>query len=141
MLTLDSNWVYCFTQNNKPDLSTSPSTDSAWIPLPNIGDWAVGTTVEYGVDWFKRSVLIEPTNTCVAYFLCVENVPGETSIYVNGKQVAEIQVHSSCRLNVTHFVALGVNEIILKVMCKSHTPGGVFGSMFLESVLCHSPHR
>ena len=131
VIALDTNWVYCFTQNSK-----SHPSDSAWIPLPYIGDWAVGTTVEKGVDWFKRSVLIEPTNTCVEYFLCVENVPEVTSVYVNGKQIAEVQANSSCRLNVTHCVALGVNEVALKVMCKSHTPGGIFGSMFLESVPC-----
>ncbi|MDX1994117.1 MAG: hypothetical protein SF029_17150 [bacterium] len=135
-ILLDDNWYYFYSDNAKANYVAPDLDDSAWIPLPKLSDWAVSSSVQSGVDWFRRSVPLEPTDACVTYSLQIENVPEATEIFVNGKRVGAAQARKPFNMDVTEFVALGRNLISLRLTTQSTQGGGAFGRVRLLPTLC-----
>jgi len=135
-ILLDQNWRYFYSENTNADYSALDFGDSAWIPLPHLSDWTMGSSVQSGADWFRREFTLEPTDGCINYLLQIENVPEAAVIYINGKPVVTIQAHKSFADDVTDAVALGVNIISMKLTPQTNAGGGGFGQIRLQVFPC-----
>lgn len=135
-ILLDDDWRYFFAESQRSDYSDPGVDDSTWIPLPSLADWSVASSKQAGADWFRRTLVLEPTETCVNYILHISKVPETVLVYINGKLAGEAQGNKAFKNDVTPCVALGENTIAMKLISESNTSGGGFGEIRLQPVAC-----
>ncbi len=132
-ISLNEDWRYYFSEQASADYSALVINDSKWIPLLRLEDWAVGAG-QSGADWFRRTVVLEPTEACVNYLLRLENVPDPLTVFVNGNKIGTLTGRSSYSFDVTHSVYIGENVIALRL--GSVTGNGGFGAVHLIPMPC-----
>lgn len=137
-INLGTDWLYHFTTNTSADFSKTEIKETGWIPLPQLSDWSVSKTGQGGTDWFRRRIVLQPTDGCVRYFLRIERVPESVVVYVNGTKVdaAGGGDPKPFYKDITDYVALGTNILALRLSYSSDKSGGSFGKVTLVQTDC-----
>jgi hypothetical protein len=135
-ILLNDNWVYFFAENQRDDYSHVGLDVAGWIPLEKLSDWGVTSSGQGGADWFRCTIALSPTKSCVNYVLQIRNAPQTIAIFLNGQFVDEVPGGESFNGDVTEYVALGENTLAMQLTCLSNACGGSFGSISLQPIAC-----
>jgi hypothetical protein len=135
-LLLEDDWVYFFAENRRDDYRHVGLDVSGWIPLEKLSDWGVTSSGQEGADWFRRIITLKPTASCVNYVLQIKKAPQTIAIFLNGHLVDEVPGGDSFSGDVTQYVALGENTLVMQLTCLSNACGGSFGTISLQPVTC-----
>jgi hypothetical protein len=122
--SLNDNWVYLFAENQRENYSAPDFDDSAWIPLPQLSDWSVASSVNSGADWFRRAIELTSTEVCVNYELTIGHLPETACVYLNGQLVGNAERNKPFGCDVTSYVALGRNVLAIQLIYTSEAGGG-----------------
>jgi|GEM_PF-4456916 len=116
---------------------TDPIDTTHWgqIAVPN--NWALNGLGEFDTLWFSTTFHMPPNEECSVWWVEFEGVNEFCEIWINEQSVG---VHSGAttrfRFDVTPFVRLEKNTILLKVSCPHTTqPDGSDGRLLLEQVV------
>lgn len=131
-ITLDTNWRYFPTEVMDEAFGTSALDESSWGTLAQLAAWPREVLSFYGELHLQHTFDLEPIgDVCVRYQLHLEATPAETSVFVNGWQVGTMQAGQSLTVDVTDYVTLEANLILMKVSKK-----GDIGAIWLQPVPC-----
>ncbi len=133
VISLNEDWLYCYATNPGKKYSP-PQTKMNWIPLPHLADWAVASSIQTGVDWFRRKIDVAFTDHPVKYLITFENVPDSVTLFINGNYVTNLLRNRKANIDVTEHIRSGENIITMKVTSDSNEGGGVFGNISLQPI-------
>lgn len=131
-IPLNTDWWYLFDETLRGNHNIGGLNQHCWIPLPTLCDWAVGASIQKGVDWFRRDVILDQIQG--RYILCIDKVPEATTIYINGQHAGDVESNATFNQDITPLVNPGTNVLILKLTAHTDGKGGVFGDVRLLPV-------
>lgn len=111
-------------------------------PVPRLGGWRC--TGRYDEGWAAMLQVrfnLLPADICVRYMLHIERAPGTITLYVNGRRMGEIDGSQPFVFDVTDYVVLEANVIMMRVACEAacadcSDQGSTFGRVWLQPVPC-----
>jgi hypothetical protein len=102
--------------------------------VPSLIDWRRGEHQKRaGFAELQRSVYLEPTEVCISYVLHIDSAPGKVVLNVNGRRLGHFDGRQPFTFDITDYVALEDNTIVLRVDCSAR---GRFGAIYLEQMPC-----
>lgn len=115
-ISLDSNWRYFPTEQIDANFGTSELDESSWGVLPTISAYPSDLIVHSGTLNLRRTFDVEPIGeTCVSIHLHLDHAPLGTQIFVNGWHVGTIRSTAPFDSDVTDYVSLEDNLLLLKL--------------------------
>ncbi len=122
-ISLDTTWR-CDTLEGDPDERI------AGFDVPSLVRFDVGRLARKTA-WLERRFDLPTQDICINYQLKIEAVPGETRLYINGRDFGVIS--GPLQLDVTDTVALEDNLIAFRI---GDNDGRRFGSVRLIALPC-----
>lgn len=138
-ILLNDQWLF-----TKQEVGTWPQamrTDHIlWeaVDLPH--DWLIYNTqdlYESGEGWYKRELFLEKLTEEIIS-ICFEGVYMDSTIFVNEQVVGEWKYgYSSFEVNITNFLQLGNNEIMVRVVHQApnsrwYSGAGIYRNVWLK---------
>ncbi len=131
-ISLDTNWRYFPTEVIDPIYGATELDESSWGVLPQISDYPRDLIAYSGTLNLRHTFDLEPIHdVCIRYHLHLIIAPVGTQVFVNGWHIGTFQAHQSLTADVTDYVTLEDNFILLKL---SHR--GDLSGLSLEPVPC-----
>ncbi len=130
---LDHDWRYFPTEDLDPAYGASQLDESSWGVLNDLKDVPRDVVAFYGTLHLKKTFDLEPIGeVCLRYHLHLESAPPATQVFVNGWHVGTTQAEKALVSDVTDYVTLEGNVILLKVSRKK----GDIGAVYLLPIPC-----
>lgn len=133
-ITLNDSWHYYYSDNATAMYDVVELDHLPAIPLPKLSDWMISSSVQYGADWFWRTVDLTRWDNATQLFLKIDKVPEAVSIFVNGCEIGIVEAKRAFTADVTPFITKGRNQIVLKVAGTHCANGGRFVNIHLQPV-------
>lgn len=134
-INLNDRWHYFFADTANINFKTVQDDPARWIPLEKLSDWLITSSVQFGTDWFWRTIELPLAGDLTKYVLQIDKVPDNVQVYINGRSIGGAEAKRIFSRDITAFVKSGVNHIIFKLTCSSCiSSGGRFGNVSLSSV-------
>ncbi len=116
-LSLESNWRYFPTEVMDAAYGASELDESSWGVLPQLPDYPRDLIAYAGTLNLRRTFDLEPIgDVCLRFHLNVDRAPIGTQVYVNGWHVGTFQAGEPLSADVTDYVSLEDNFILLKLI-------------------------
>lgn len=133
-ISLDSDWRYYPTEVVDAAFGGSELDESSWGILPQLADYPRDLIAGCGTLNLRHTFDLEPIgDVCLRFHLDLKHAPIGTQVYVNGWHVGTMQMADSLHADVTDFVSLENNLLLLKL-----TRPGDLRSLSIQRVLCES---
>jgi hypothetical protein len=133
-ISLDTDWRYFPTEVMDAAYGVSELDESSWGVLPQLSDYPRDLIAFSGTLNLRRTFDLEPiTDVCVQIHLHLEHAPIDTQVYVNGWHVGTTKASEVLHADITDYVSLEDNLILLKL-----THSGDLRGLFLQRVPCES---
>ena len=108
--------------------------ESSWGLLPQLADYPRDLIAVSGTLNLRHTFDLEPINdVCLRFHLALKRAPIGTQVYVNGWHVGTIQTADPLRVDVTDYVSLENNLLLLKLI----RPGDLYG-LSIQPLPCES---
>ena len=135
-IPLNTDWRSYPPEDIDPVYGATQLDDSSWDVLPTLSDWPRHLLGREEIIHLQRKFDLEPIGgVCLRFILHIQAAPDNTSVYVNGWHVGTIQKGESLNADVTDYVTLEGNVLLLKV-----TKPGIFGDVYLNPMPCDQPY-
>lgn len=106
---LDKGWVMTWSGPDGDPLATKlDDWDWKTIPHAELSDAATG-----GMLWLRKRFTLDATDSCLRYSLRCTRVPCKTQVILRGQRVADISAGSDLALDVTNYLSLDNNVLML----------------------------
>ena len=123
-ISLDTNWRYYPTEDSDPTYGSSETDEASWGVLDTLTDWPREMLPQSEILHLSHSFDLEPiTDICLCIMLHVDAAPEGTTVYVNGWHVGTLEAGKSLVSDVTNYVSLDGNQILLKLSKKGDLHG------------------
>ena len=133
-IPLETDWRYFPTEVMDAAFGASELDESSWSVLPQLAYYPRDLIAVSGILNLRHSFDLEPIgDDCVSIHLRLDHAPIGTQIYVNGWHVGALQTADPFHANITDYVSLEDNLLLLKL-----TRGGDLNGLFLERVPCET---
>ncbi len=131
-IDLSAGWRYFPTEVMDPAFGTSALDESSWGLLDRLSAYPRDVLSFYKEMHLQRTFGLDPIlDVCLRYQLHIPSAPGGTAVYVNGWHVGNVDAGKSFSTDVTDYVMLEDNLILLKLSRK-----GDFETLLLQPVPC-----
>jgi hypothetical protein len=131
-ISLNTDWRSYPPDDTDPLYSASQLDDSSWDHLSILADWPRHLLGQAETIHLQRKFDLEPIgDVCIRIFLHLEAAPEATSVYVNGWHVGTSQSEQPLIADVTDYVTLQDNVLLLKV-----SKAGRLGAVSLQRIPC-----
>lgn len=135
VIALDADWRYFPTEIMDAAYGVSELDVSSWGVLDELSGYPRDLIAVTGTLNLRRTFDLEPMGSaCVRIHLHCTIAPADTAIFINGWQVGVVQAGQPLDADITDFVSLEDNLILLKVSRR-----GDLRALTLERVLCGQP--
>src|SRR3954465_3301037 len=115
-ISLESDWRYFPTEVMDTTFGASELDETSWGVLPQLADYPRDLIAVSGTLNLRHSFDIEPIgDVCLRFHLDLKHAPMGTQIYVNGWYVGTVQMDASLDADVTDYISLEDNLILLKI--------------------------
>lgn len=139
-LNLNTGWSYLFADIPQHDIQGIETDSALWIPLGELSDWLITSSVEFGRDWFLHTLDFAPDDQR-RYVLHIARVPDEVEVYLNRRLIAQIHSGGAFSADITKQLRPQGNELILKLTCSPcHRGGGRFGDISINAITNSPAH-
>lgn len=137
-ILFNDNWLFALTE---PDSDASALKDIHWYNVEIPHDWLIGDTsnlYKSGCGWYKKTFTLEEYEISDSFIICFDGVYMDTTVYVNGKEAGVWKYgYTSFSFDITELVALGENEIIVRVNHKApntrwYSGAGIYRNVYLR---------
>jgi hypothetical protein len=131
-IPLESDWRYYPTDDIDPTYGSSELDEASWGVLNDLGAWPRDLLPRYDTLHLRQTFDLEPIgDVCVRYVLYVDAAPEGTTVFVNGWHAGTAQAGKALISDVTDYMTLENNMILLKV-----SKTGVLRGVWLQPVPC-----
>jgi hypothetical protein len=135
VIPLDTDWRYFPTADRDEVFGGSELDDSSWGDLPQLADLPLDVLQFYGELNLKRHFDLEPIGElCLRFHLEISALPVGAAVYVNGWQVGQGDGQHRLQTDVTDYVSLENNVLLLKLKRKASP----LGQVLIRPVPCGS---
>ena len=133
-ISLETDWRYFPTEVMDAAFGASELDESSWGLLPQLADYPRDLIAVSGTLNLRHTFDLEPINdVCLRFHLALKRAPIGTQVYVNGWHVGTIQTADPLRVDVTDYVSLENNLLLLKLI----RPGDLYG-LSIQPLPCES---
>jgi hypothetical protein len=131
-IPLNADWRSYPPEDIDPVYGASQLDESSWDVLPTLAEWPRHLLGQADTVHLQKKFDLEPIgDVCLRFLLHVDAAPEATAVYVNGWHGGTLQKGQSLNADVTDYVTLDGNVLLLKV-----TKPGRFGDVYLQPVPC-----
>ena len=131
-ILLETDWRFYPTDDTDPAYGSSQTDESSWGILDSLTKWPRDLLSRYETLHLQKTFDLEPiTDVCVRYRLHIDAAPEHSAVYINGWHVGTVQAGKALLSDVTDYVTLEDNLILLKVSRK-----GTLQGVRLQAVPC-----
>jgi hypothetical protein len=131
-ISLDNDWRYYPTDDVDPTYGSSELDEASWGVLNTLATWPRDLLPRFDTLHLRHTFDLEPiTDVCVRYVLHVEAAPEGTTVFINGWHVGTAQAGKALVSDVTDYVTLEGNVLLLKISKK-----GELRRLWLQAVPC-----
>ncbi len=135
-IVLNTDWRSYPPEEIDPVYGASQLDESSWDIISTLSDWPRHLLGHNGTVHLRRKFDLEPIgDVCLRFMLRLEAAPDGTAVYVNGWHAGTIQQGQPLTSDVTDYVMLEGNVLLLNV-----TEPGRFGEVQLRRVPCDQPY-
>jgi hypothetical protein len=135
VISLDADWYYFPTADRDEVYGGSELDETSWDALPMLQELSLDVLRFYGYLHLKRRFDLEPIGeVCVRLYLEISALPPGADVYVNGWHVGQGDGQHSLRADVTDYVSLENNIMLIKLKRKA----APLGTVVIRSVPCES---
>jgi len=133
-ISLESDWRYFPTEVMDAAYGASELDESSWGILPLLADYPHALIAVSGTLNLRRTFDLEPIgDICLSFYLQLDHAPMGTQVYVNGWHVGTLQSNESLYADVTDYVSLEDNLVLLKV-----THSGELAGLSIQPIPCET---
>ncbi|MEP6984592.1 MAG: hypothetical protein ABI970_03285 [Chloroflexota bacterium] len=133
-ISLENDWRYFPSEVMDADFGVSELDESSWGVLPQLADYPRDLIAVSGTLNLRHSFDIEPIgDVCLRFYIQLDQAPIGTQVYVNGWHLGTIQTTEPLNADVTDYVSLQDNFVLLKL---THT--GDLHGLSLQPVPCET---
>lgn len=133
-ISLEIDWRYFPTESADADFGVSQTDESSWGVLPQLADYPRNLIAISGTLNLRHTFDLEPIgDVCLRIHLDLKHAPIGTQVFVNGWHVGTIQTAEPLHADVTDYVSLEANLLLLKL---THT--GDLHGLSLQPIPCES---
>lgn len=133
-ITLDMDWRYFPTEVVDAAFGASELDVSSWGVLDNLSDYPRELIAQTGTLNLRHAFDLEPIgDVCLRFELHLTIAPRDTQVYVNGWHLGTFQVGQPFQADVTDYVSLEDNFVLLKISRR-----GDLGGLSIDPIPCDS---
>jgi hypothetical protein len=131
-ISLDHNWRYFPMEDTDSVYGASELDESSWGVLPTLSDYPRDVIAYSGSLNLRRTFDLQPIgDVCLRYHLHLATAPAGTQIFINGWHAGTTQADKSLISDVTDYVTLDGNVLLLKLTRKGDLHG-----LMLQPIPC-----
>lgn len=131
-LNLESDWRYFPTEVMDAAYGASELDESSWGILSQLADYPRDLIAVSGTLNLRRTFDLEPIGEiCLRFYLQLDHAPIGTQVYVNGWHLGTVQSTEPLNADITDYVSLEDNLILLKL-----THSGDLGGLSIRPIPC-----
>jgi hypothetical protein len=131
---LNTNWRYCYATKSE-DYSSVTVDDSDW-DLVAFTDIPISKMSPHEVIWLRKRFDLTPAEACLRYFLRYEGRAFPMTIYLRGQAIAQYDKNSVLDVDVTDYVSLDDNVLVLAIRFKGQGIDLQQAELFLQPIFC-----
>ncbi len=131
-ISLESDWRYFPTEEMDAAYGASELDESSWGILPQLADYPRDLIAVSGTLNLRHTFDLEPIgDVCLRFHLHLDCAPIGTQVYVNGWHLGTLQSAEPLHADVTDYVSLEDNFVLLKL-----THSGELHGVSIQPVPC-----
>ena len=129
---LDKGWVMTWPGPDCNSLATEPDDwDRKTTPHAELSDAASG-----GMLWLRKQFTLDASDSCLRYSLRCTRAPCQTQVILRGQRIADISAGSELALDVTNYLSLDNNVLVLALEDGKKVDAGERIRVWLEARFC-----
>ena len=133
-IPLETDWRYFPTEVMDAAFGASELDESSWGVLPQLADYPRDLIAVSGTLNLRHTFNLEPIGeVCLRFYIQLDHAPIGTQVYVNGWHIGTIQAGEAFHADVTDYVSLENNLILLKL---SHS--GDLHGLSIQPIPCET---
>ncbi len=133
-ISLETDWRYFPTELMDAIFGASELDESSWGVLPRLADYPHDLIAVSGTLNLRRTFDLEPIHdVCLRMYLDLKHAPTGTQVYVNGWHVGTVQTAGTLHTDVTDYVSLEDNLLLLKL-----THSGDLNGLSIQRIPCNT---
>ena len=133
-ISLETDWRYFPTEVMDAAFGASELDESSWGILPRLADYPPDLIAISGTLNLRRTFDLEPIgDVCLRFHLDLKGAPIGTQVYVNGWHIGTFQTADPLHADVTDYVSLEDNLLLLKL---SHS--GDLHGLSIQPIPCET---
>lgn len=133
-IPLDANWRYFPTEVVDAAFGASELDESSWGVLSNLTDYPHDLIAISGTLNLRHTFDLEPIgDVCLRFYLNLKHAPIDTQVYVNGWHVGTMQAGQPLHADVTDYISLENNLLLLKL-----THSGDLHGLSIQPIPCEN---
>jgi hypothetical protein len=134
VFSLESDWRYFPTEVIDAAYGASELDESSWGVLAELADYPRDLIAVSGTLNLRHTFDLEPIgDVCLRFHLHLDRAPVGTQIYVNGWHLETIQAAEPLESDITDYVSLEDNFVLLKL-----THSGELHGLSIQPVPCET---
>ena len=115
-ISLETDWRYFPTEVMDAVFGVSQTDESSWGVLPQLADYPRELIAVSGTLNLRHTFDLEPIGeVCLRIHLDLKQAPIGTQLFVNGWHVGTVQTSAALHADVTDYVSLEANLLLLKL--------------------------
>jgi hypothetical protein len=116
-IALETDWRYFPTEVMDAAYGASELDESSWGVLSQLADYPRDLIAVSGTLNLRRTFDLEPIgDVCLRFHLHLERAPIGTQVFVNGWHLGTLQSTGSLESDITDYVSLEDNFVLLKLI-------------------------
>ena len=131
-ISLETDWRYFPTEVTDATFGASELDESSWGILPHITDYPRDLIAVSGTLNLRHTFDLEAIgDVCLRIHFDLKRAPLGTQVYVNGWHVGTVQIAEPLHADVTDYVSLEDNLLLLKL-----THSGDLNGLSIQRIPC-----
>jgi hypothetical protein len=115
-ISLETDWLYFPTEVMDAVFGASELDESSWGILPQLADYPRDLIAFSGTLNLRHTFDLEPIgDVCLRFHLDLNRAPIGTQVYINGWHVGTLQSAGTFHADITDYVSLEDNLLLLKL--------------------------
>ena len=134
VILLETDWRYFPTEDMDEAFGAFELDESAWGILPQLADYPRDLIAVSGTLNLRHTFDIEPIGSvCLRFHIRLDHAPIGTQVYVNGWHAGTLQTADPLNADVTDYVSLEDNFVLLKL-----TRSGDLHGLSIQPIPCET---
>lgn len=133
-ISLDTNWQYHFAIQSE-DYSSVIADNATWDSM-SFTEFPLLDISPSGILWLRKQFDLNPTETCVRYFLQCDAIAYPMTIYLRGQMIAQYDDNVGLDIDITDYVSLDDNLLVLAMHLDGHTNDIQQAELVLQPIYC-----